>query len=88
MSEFKYCPECGEDDYAYIDSCREMQISEISCGLCDFRFQKKVPEETLIEKYNKIKRKPQLELLRSSWRTEKDIAEDYPHLLETASEQV
>lgn len=80
MSDDKldYCPECGSDDLD-IDSCLSMQISAIHCADCEYHFSRKVDEERLSKKWNKLKRKPRLVLLKS-FMTEDAIREYYPEL--------
>lgn len=52
-----YCPKCG-DDTPSIDSCREMQVSIIRCGCCEYKVIRKQPEDKISEYWNKLKRKP------------------------------
>lgn len=60
MSEYtqntlKPCPKCGCTDL-FIDSCRNMQTSEIICDECDFTLQIKGTEEALVKRWNNLQR--------------------------------
>lgn len=50
------CPECGSEFFS-ITSSREMEVSQIYCADCDFMLQEKIPEEDLIEIWNRIESK-------------------------------
>ena len=52
----KPCPECGCPDVS-IDSSSAAEASWIECDMCDFRFQRKCDEETLVERWDKLSRK-------------------------------
>lgn len=56
-----YCPRCGYEDLS-VDSSIHMQVSIVSCDTCEFEKRGKCDEETLIERWNKLKRKPKDEL--------------------------
>lgn len=55
--EMKPCPGCGAPDWLTLDSSCDAEASWIQCGLCDYKFQKRCDEETLVERWNKIRRK-------------------------------
>lgn len=50
------CPKCGCPD-VHADSSSAAEASWIDCEGCDYRFQKRCDEETLVEKWNAINRK-------------------------------
>lgn len=50
-----YCPKCGCDDIT-VDSGGWSSV--IECDDCDYRKEQKCDEDTLIEKWNRLKRKP------------------------------
>lgn len=54
--EMKPCPACGCPD-VFLDSSRAAEASWIECDMCDFRFQRKCDEETLVERWNRLNRK-------------------------------
>jgi hypothetical protein len=49
-------PHCGDPDWLTLDSNSAAEASWIECGLCDYRFQRRCDEETLTERWNKLKR--------------------------------
>ena len=78
MRSFLYCPKCGSGE-VWVDSSRDAGCSWVDCSDCDYRFQRSVNEETLEEKWNALKRKPQKQLLISSI-GEAEAKECYPDL--------
>ncbi len=52
-----YCPKCGSDELDVVSNIH-LEISIISCDDCEFEKRGKCDEETLIERWNKLKRKP------------------------------
>ena len=52
-----YCPKCGCEDLT-LESSLQMEVSILSCDDCEFEKRGKCDEETLIERWNKLKRKP------------------------------
>ena len=54
-----YCPKCGFD-WVSVES--GYFASVISCDMCDYEKHGKCDEDTLIERWNKLKRKPQTTL--------------------------
>lgn len=50
------CPKCGCPD-VHADSSSAAEASWIDCEGCDYHFQKRCDEETLIEKWNALNRK-------------------------------
>ena len=50
-----YCPKCGCDEIT-VDSGGWSSV--IECDDCDYRKEQKCDEDTLIERWNKLKRKP------------------------------
>lgn len=59
MKEFEalYCPKCGCGDIS-IESNIDLRYSKIQCTECEYAVAKKVDEDTLVEKWNKLLRKP------------------------------
>lgn len=53
--KIKNCPECDGDDIT-IESSRELEVSNMFCCDCDYTITGKVPEETLIKRWNRVKR--------------------------------
>jgi hypothetical protein len=52
----KPCPKCGNPDELELDSEGAAEASWIECHWCEFRFQKRCDEETLVEKWDKMSR--------------------------------
>ena len=51
------CPECGCPSELALDSNANAEASWMECGWCEYRFQARCDEETLVERWNKISRK-------------------------------
>jgi hypothetical protein len=51
-----YCPKCG---YEWVSVESSYFASVVCCDTCDYEKQGKCDEDTLIERWNKLKRKPQ-----------------------------
>jgi hypothetical protein len=51
------CPKCGCSDELELDSNVDAEASWIECNWCEYRFQKKCDEETLVERWNALSRK-------------------------------
>jgi len=49
------CPECG-CDFITVDSSSAARQSWAECGECDYKITAAVPEETIIERWNKLPR--------------------------------
>ena len=54
--KLKPCPKCDSDDL-HLDSSSAAEASWIECNDCEYRFQKRCDEETLIERWNKLRRR-------------------------------
>ena len=55
--ELKPCPKCGSDNLE-LDSSSALSLSWVSCNDCEFKLQKKVPEDNIWRHWNKIKLDP------------------------------
>jgi len=55
MPKLKRCPKCGYDE-ARVDSSRDLGRSEVACGDCGYKLQKPVPEERIIQLWNRLDR--------------------------------
>ena len=60
MDRPKPCPECGCPD-VNVDSSSIARQSWAECSECDYKIQAAVPEESIVKRWNKLKRAAQLD---------------------------
>lgn len=56
MAKLIPCPKCGCPDELELDSSSIANASWVDCHYCDFRLQEPVPEETIVEIWNRLDR--------------------------------